>query len=185
MAVVKLSPCFKDYLWGGTRLRDEFGKNCSLDRIAESWELACHKDGNCTVAGGEYDGMTLEQYINTKGRQVMGTSCEHDKVLPLLVKLIDAKSDLSVQVHPDDEYAMRTEGEPGKTEMWYVIDCAQGAELIYGFKEKVTSEQFAKMIKDNTLLEYVNRVRVKKGDVFFIPSGTLHAIGKGILIAEI
>ena len=185
MAVVKLSPCFKDYLWGGTRLRDEFGKNCSLDRIAESWELACHKDGNCTVAGGEYDGMTLEQYINTKGRQVMGTSCEHDKVLPLLVKLIDAKSDLSVQVHPDDEYAMRTEGEPGKTEMWYVIDCARGAELIYGFKEKVTSEQFAKMIKDNTLLEYVNRVRVKKGDVFFIPSGTLHAIGKGILIAEI
>jgi mannose-6-phosphate isomerase len=115
----------------------------------------------------------------------MGTSCEHDKVLPLLVKLIDAKSDLSVQVHPDDEYAMRTEGEPGKTEMWYVIDCARGAELIYGFKEKVTSEQFAKMIKDNTLLEYVNRVRVKKGDVFFIPSGTLHAIGKGILIAEI
>lgn len=185
MAVVKLSPCFKDYLWGGTRLRDEFGKNCSLDRIAESWELACHKDGNCTVAGGQYDGMTLEQYINTKGRQVMGTSCEHDKVLPLLVKLIDAKSDLSVQVHPDDEYAMRTEGEPGKTEMWYVIDCARGAELIYGFKEKVTSEQFAKMIKDNTLLEYVNRVRVKKGDVFFIPSGTLHAIGKGILIAEI
>lgn len=185
MAVVKLSPCFKDYLWGGTRLRDEFGKNCSLDRIAESWELACHKDGNCTVAGGEYDGMTLEQYINAKGRQVMGTSCEHDKVLPLLVKLIDAKSNLSVQVHPDDEYAMRTEGEPGKTEMWYVIDCAQGAELIYGFKEKVTSEQFAKMIKDNTLLEYVNRVRVKKGDVFFIPSGTLHAIGKGILIAEI
>ena len=185
MAVVKLSPCFKDYIWGGTRLRDEFGKQCPFDTIAESWELACHKDGSCTVASGEYKGLTLEQYIDTKGKQIMGTSCENDKVFPVLVKLIDAKNDLSVQVHPDDEYAMRTEGEPGKTEMWYVIDCLDGAELIYGFKEKVTPQQFAGMIRDNTLLEYVNKVRVKKGDVFFIPSGTLHAIGKGILVAEI
>ena len=185
MSVVRLGSVFKDYLWGGTRLRDDFGKKSSLEKLAESWELACHKDGSCTVESGEFKGKTLEEYIQARGKSVLGTSCDSGKAFPVMIKLIDAKDDLSVQVHPDDEYALRTEGELGETEMWYVIDCEEGAQLIYGFKEELSKERFGQMIKDGTFLDAVNSVPVKKGDVFFIPSGTLHAIGKGILVAEI
>lgn len=185
MAILKLEPAFKDYLWGGTRLRDEYGKKCDFDKVAESWELSCHKDGNSTVANGEFAGLTLAQYIEKSGKKVLGTACDRFENFPILIKLIDAKDNLSVQVHPDNEYAMRVEGEYGKTEMWYVVDCDEGAQLLYGFKHDISKDEFASRIADNTLLEVTNAVDVKKGDVFFIQSGTLHAIGKGILIAEI
>lgn len=185
MAIFKLKPAFKDYIWGGTRLRDEYGKDCDYDKVAESWELSCHKDGASVVDGGEFDGLTLAQYIEKEGRSVLGTNCERFENFPILIKLIDAKDNLSVQVHPDNEYAMRVEGEYGKTEMWYVVDCDEGATLLYGFKKEISKDEFAQRIADNTLLEVTNAVPVKKGDVFFIQSGTLHAIGKGILIAEI
>lgn len=185
MAILKLNPAFKDYIWGGTRLRDEYGKKCDFDKVAESWELSCHKDGNSVVDNGEYAGCTLAEYIEKAGKQVLGKNCERFENFPILIKLIDAKDNLSVQVHPDNDYAMRVEGEYGKTEMWYVVDCDPGATLLYGFKHEISKEEFAQRIADNTLLEVTNAVPVKKGDVFFIQSGTLHAIGKGILIAEI
>ncbi len=185
MYPIKLTPAFKDYLWGGTRLRDDFGKDCDYDKVAESWELSCHKDGASVVANGEHAGKTLAQYIETEGKAVLGKNCERFEQFPILIKLIDAKDNLSVQVHPNNEYAQRVEGEYGKTEMWYIVDCDEGAELLYGFKKEVSKDEFAARIKDNTLLEITQSVPVKKGDVFFIEAGTLHAIGKGILIAEI
>ena len=185
MYPIKLKPAFKDYLWGGTRLRDDFGKDCDFDKIAESWELSCHKDGNSVVADGEFAGLTLAQYIEKEGKSVLGTNCEKFENFPILIKLIDAKDNLSVQVHPNNEYAQRVEGEYGKTERWYVVDCDEGASLLYGFKHNITKEEFRERIENNTLLEVTNSVPVKKGDVFFIEAGTLHAIGKGILIAEI
>jgi len=179
-----LIPPIKDYIWGGTKLREEFGKESSLERLAESWELSCHKDGMSVIGNGSYAGRTLNEFL-AENPQALGKNCERFDDFPVLIKLIDACDNLSVQVHPDNEYALRVEGEYGKTEMWYIVDCDENAELIYGFKEEISRDEFKKAIQENTLLEKVNRVKVHKGDVFFIKSGTLHAIGKGILIAEI
>lgn len=179
-----LSPPIKDYIWGGTRLRDEYGKESSLPRLAESWELSCHPDGESVIASGEYDGVRLSELI-TEHPEILGKNCKKFSGLPVLVKLIDAKEDLSVQVHPDDDYAHKNENDNGKTELWYVVDAEPGAELIYGFKEKLTKEDLRRAVEENTLMDMVNRVPVKKGDVFFIEPGTLHAIGGGIVIAEI
>lgn len=181
---LELKPPVKDYIWGGTKLRDEFGRESDSERLAESWELSCHKDGMSVISGGEYDGKTLAEYLEMH-RSALGTDCADFEYFPVLIKLIDAKNDLSVQVHPDNEYALEHEGEYGKTEMWYVVDCEPDAELIYGFRESISREEFRRAIEENTLLDKVNRVKVRKGDVFFIKSGTLHAIGKGLLIAEI
>lgn len=185
MYPLKLTPTFKDYIWGGTRLKTDFQKKTPLDKVAESWELSCHKDGPAVIENGPCRGMTLAEYLVDRGRAVLGTNCDRFENFPILIKLIDARDNLSVQVHPDNEYALRVEGEYGKTEMWYIVDCEPGASLLYGFDHEITKEEFAARIKDNTLLEVTNRVSVKKGDVFFIKAGTLHAIGAGILIAEI
>ncbi len=179
-----LSPAIKDYIWGGTRLREEFGRESSLERLAESWELSCHPDGESTISSGEYSGMSLPRFLS-EHPEALGRACTSPEDFPVLVKLIDARNDLSVQVHPDDSYARTHENDNGKTEMWYVIDADPGAELVYGFRESMTKEEFRSAVEDGTLMEHVNRVPVKSGDVFFITPGTLHAIGKGILIAEI
>ncbi|MBP3746076.1 MAG: class I mannose-6-phosphate isomerase [Ruminococcus sp.] len=184
MKPFELKPPIKDYIWGGTRLREEYGKVSDLERLAESWELSCHKDGQSVIASGEFAGMTLAEFAKAHP-EVLGENCRSFENFPVLIKLIDARDNLSVQVHPDDEYALRVEGEYGKTEMWYIVDCEEGAQLIYGFKNRISREDFRRAIEENTLLDCVNSVPVKKGDVFFIQSGTLHAIGKGILIAEI
>lgn len=184
MKPLELIPPIKDYIWGGTKLREQFGKVSSLDRLAESWELSCHKDGQSIIANGEYKGRTLSDYL-ADNKNALGKNCEKFEYFPVLIKLIDARDNLSVQVHPDNDYAQRVEGEYGKTEMWYIVDCDENASLIYGFKENISKEDFRRAIEENTLLDKVNTVPVKKGDVFFIKSGTLHAIGKGILIAEI
>ena len=184
MAPFLIKPAIKDYIWGGTRLRDEYGKESGLDRLAESWELSCHPDGDSIIASGEYEGMPLSEFVK-EHPEAVGKFFKGGDTFPVLVKLIDAKNDLSVQVHPDDEYALRIEKQLGKTEMWYVADCEPGAELVYGFREEISPEEFRTAIEENTLMDRVNRVPVKKGDVFFITPGTLHAIGKGILIAEI
>jgi mannose-6-phosphate isomerase len=182
---VKLTPAFKDYLWGGVRLKTEFNKNCDFDRVAESWELSAHKDGQSVVCGGAYDGLTLTAYVDALGKAALGTNSAKYDYFPLLIKLIDAKGDLSVQVHPSDAYALEHEGEYGKTEMWYVLDCDEGAALYYGFTRDITREEYETAIKDGKLTDILNRVDVKRGDVFFIPAGTVHAIGAGILICEI
>lgn len=184
MYPLKLKAPIKDYIWGGTRLRDEFGKESELSRLAESWELSVHKDGVSIIENGDLAGMPLDEFLAAHP-EASGTNCKRFEYFPVLIKLIDACDDLSVQVHPDNEYAQRVEGEYGKTEMWYIVDCDEGAELIYGFRENISKEEFRRAVEDNTLLEKVKRVPVKKGDVFFIKSGTLHAIGKGIVIAEI
>lgn len=185
MALLKLMPSFKDYLWGGHRLADEYNKKYDGKILAESWELSCHPDGPSIIANGKYAGMTLNEFIETEGKEVLGENCRRFRDFPVLVKFIDAKDNLSIQVHPDNRYALKNEGQYGKTEMWYVMDAAEGAYLYYGFKEAISKEEFAKRIEDDTLLEVLNAVPVHKGDVFFIESGTMHAIGKDILIAEI
>lgn len=186
MEILKLNPVFKDYIWGGNRLKDDFGFNTGFDKTAEGWMLACHKDGMNTVSGGKYGGKTLAQVIEAEGlEKLAGKNALRFPYFPVLIKLIDAYDNLSIQVHPDDKYAREVENEFGKTECWYVLDADEGAQLIYGFKEKITKEEFKKAIENNTLLDKLNRVNVKKGDFFFIEAGTVHAIGKGALIAEI
>lgn len=185
MYPLKLIPAVKDYLWGGTKLKTDFGIKSDLDKVAEAWTLSCHKDGPNIISNGGDKGKTLAAWLEEKGLSVLGTRGKDLDSFPVLIKLIDAKDNLSIQVHPYDEYAQRVEHEQGKTEAWYVIDCEEGAELIYGFKKEISSSEFEERIKDNTLLEAVNSVPVKKGDLFFIEAGTLHAIGKGILLAEV
>lgn len=185
MTPIFLQGVCKDYLWGGNRLREEFGKTSGAEKIAESWELAAHPDGSCIICNGDGQGMTLSAYLDMVGTEILGTNCAGCKTVPVLIKLIDAKQDLSIQVHPDDSYAMRVEGEPGKTEMWYIVDCTPGATLYYGLNRVVSKEEFARRIEDQTLTEILNRVEVEPGALYFIPSGTLHAIGAGILLVEI
>ncbi|MEG2812994.1 MAG: type I phosphomannose isomerase catalytic subunit [Oscillospiraceae bacterium] len=185
MYAMKLKPTFKDYLWGGEKLKRYWGKKTEINPLAESWELSCHKDGNSIITTGEYANSTLIDYIKAEGKDVLGSACERFSDFPILIKLIDAKENLSVQVHPDDEYALRVEGEMGKTEMWYILDCTPDAKLFYGFKQEITKEELKANIENNTLTDVLNEVPVKKGDVFFIKAGTVHAIGAGILLAEI
>ena len=180
-----LKPPVKDYLWGGTKLKTDYHFETDKAVAAEAWVLSCHKDGACTVENGELAGKTLPEALELWGASSLGKNAAAFPYFPLLIKLIDARDRLSVQVHPDDEYALKNEGEFGKTEMWYVVDCEEGAQLIYGFKDKISRSEFEEHINNNTLDEVMNYVPVKKGDVFFIKAGTLHAIGKGILIAEI
>lgn len=184
MNITRLEPVFKDYIWGGNKLNEEYGKNSGLSVTAESWELACHKDGMCRVSDGEYSGMTLLDAIS-ENPSSLGEKTSRFEFFPILIKLIDACSDLSVQVHPSDEYALANEGQYGKTEMWYVADAEEDAKLVYGLNREVSKEEFAKLAKGPELMSVLNFVPVKKGDVFFISSGVIHAIGKGLLICEI
>lgn len=185
MFPVKLIPPVKDYIWGGTKLKTDYSIRTNLPKAAEAWVLSCHKDGQSVISGGEYDGRTLESVIEQLGKSILGTDAAKFDFFPVLIKLIDAKDNLSVQVHPDNEYAQIHEGEYGKTEAWYILDCEPGASLIYGFKHAISKEEMRERIENNTLLEVVNQVPVHPGDLFFIDSGTLHAIGKGILLAEV
>ena len=180
---IKLNPVFKEIIWGGNRLKSEFGMKSDLNNIAESWEMTVRPDGMNTICGGEFDGLSMEDYIKLNGNSVV-TDKKYEG-FPLLIKFIDAQDNLSVQVHPDDEYAMKNENSLGKTEMWYIMDAKPGAKLVYGLKSGCTSDDFEKAIKNGTVEEKLNFVPVKKGDVFFIPSGLVHAIGAGILLAEI
>lgn len=182
---IKLLPAFKDYLWGGEKLRTHYGKQTDISPLAESWELSTHKDGQSIVASGQYMGLSLSEYIEKIGKDALGKRAERFDYFPLLIKLIDAKKSLSVQVHPSDEYAMRVEGEYGKSEMWYIVDCDEGAFIYYGFSRDVSREEYERAIKDGTLTSILNAVPVKRGDAFYIEAGTVHAIGAGILICEI
>ena len=181
----KLKPAFKDYLWGGTKLKNEYGKNSDLNIVAETWELSTHPDGLTIIENGEYKGETLLSYIQKNGKNVLGSKCPLENDIPILIKFIDAKDNLSIQVHPDNDYALKNENDFGKTEMWYIVEAEENAKLIYGFNKDLTKEEFEKAIKENTLSEFINEINIKTGDTFFIEPGTMHAIGKGTLIAEI
>ncbi len=175
--IYRLTPACKDNLWGGNKLR-EYGKKSDSDRIAESWELSFTKGGEARVEDGR---TTVEAFP----RECWGTNCEKFEFFPTLTKFIDAREKLSVQVHPGDDYALSTEGQYGKTEMWYVVDCEPGAGLYMGLSKSCTKEEFSEAVRRGTLEELLSFKKVKAGDVFFIPSGTIHAIGAGVLIFEI
>ena len=177
---LKMKPVYKDYLWGGENLHKIYGKEPLF--IAESWEASDNKAGKSIIDNGFLKGKTIGEAAEILGAELLGSEEEFS----LLFKLIDAHDRLSVQVHPDDGFAFEFEnGSKGKTELWYVIHADDGARLIYGFKEDVTKEKFEKAIKNGNVEELLNSVEVSDGDAFFIPAGTIHGIGKGIIIAEI
>ena len=180
MAILKLTPSCKDYLWGGSRLRTDFGIKSDLEPLAEAWVLSCHPDGPSYLP----DGTTLADYVAAHP-EALGTDCADFEQFPVLTKFIDASKNLSIQVHPSNDYALKNEHQYGKTEMWYVLDCVPGAYLYYGFTHEISKEEFAERIKNNTLTEVLNAVPVHRGDCFFIPSGTLHTICQGIVVAEV
>lgn len=182
---IMLRPSGKDYLWGGQRLNDEFQKNIDLNPLAETWECSTHPDGPSFACSGEFDGMTLSAIIK-EHPSFLGSRHAGEEELPILIKLIDAKNDLSVQVHPTDEYAREFEnGQMGKTEMWYVLDAAKDASLVYGLRRDTDEAVIRTAIENGTLSKYLRKVSVKKDDLFFIEAGTIHAIGAGALVAEI
>ncbi len=179
-----LTPACKDYLWGGRRLKDDWGMRTDLETVAESWELSAHPAGDGVVADGPWAGRPFSEAVRAHP-EIVSRRHGPDDPFPLLVKLIDARLPLSVQVHPDDAYAARVEHGPGKTEMWLVLDHEPGAFLYVGFERELTREKLERRIGDGSLTDVLHRVEVRKGDRFFIPAGTIHAIGGGILIAEV
>lgn len=180
-----LRPVGKDYLWGGNRLNEDFSKEIELSPLAETWECSVHSDGLSVVASGEHRGRTLKDVL-AEHPEYLGENHADKGELPILIKFIDAKSDLSVQVHPDDEYAREHEnGSLGKSEMWYVLDAQKGAEIVYGFRRDMDKETLLKSLRAGTVERYLQRVPIQKDDMFYIPAGQVHAIGSGALIAEI
>lgn len=186
MEPIKMSPVFKQYIWGGDNIKKMYGKDTPSPPVAESWEISAHPDGQSRAVGGECDGMTIEEICKKYGREFYGNSMNDGDKFPLLLKILDANDRLSVQVHPDDAYAaLHENGGKGKTEAWYILKAAEGAELIYGFKKGVDKQIFKTAIENGTVEDVLNKVKCNEGDVFYIPSGTVHAVGKGLVIAEI
>lgn len=184
MEPMLLKPVGKDNLWGGIRLKTEFNKHIHITPLAETWECSAHPAGPSTVVNGDFAGETLDTVLS-KHPEFLGSRVDKTYGLPILVKFIDAEKDLSVQVHPDDNYARIHENDFGKSEMWYVLDATENASLIHGFAHDVNTEMLRKAVKGGDLDKHLNKVHVNKGDVFYTPAGTIHGIGAGCLIAEI
>jgi mannose-6-phosphate isomerase len=182
MYPIKFENLYYERIWGGKHL-EKFRDNVPAGVIGESWDIACHKNGTSIVGNGDLKGKTFEEIINIYGEELLGKEIDI-KEFPLLIKLITAQDKLSVQVHPNDEYANQVEKDSGKTEAWYVVDAEEGASLIVGTKE-CNKEKFKKAIDEGELDKYLNKIPVKKGDFFYVQSGLVHAICEGVLIAEI
>lgn len=184
---LKFKPILKERLWGGTKLKDVLGKPIENDITGESWELSAVEGDVSVVANGDLSGTSLQELINKYPEELLGKSVfkRFGKEFPILIKFIDAKQDLSIQLHPNDELAKKRHNSFGKTEMWYIMDADDGAELIVGFNKDVTKEEYTKSIEEDTLLDLLNYESVKEGDTFFINTGKMHAIGAGVLLAEI
>lgn len=182
-------PVGKDYIWGGRRLRDDWEKEGEFPHLAESWECSTHPDGLSAAASGEFAGMELREILRLHP-EYLGSHVQDNRKdagqIPIIVKFIDAKQDLSVQVHPTDEYAGKFEnGQQGKTELWYVVDAVEDAHVIYGLKHKTDKETLREAVEGGGLDKYLRRIPVKKNQVFFVEAGMIHAVGAGCLIAEI
>ncbi|MFY1066577.1 mannose-6-phosphate isomerase, class I [Enterococcus sp. AD013-P3] len=175
-----MKPVFQEKIWGGNKLHTVFNFDLPSDKIGEDWAISAHPHGVSVVENGEFAGKQLDDLWKNH-QELFGHQSE--PVFPLLIKILDAEDDLSVQVHPDDAYGLKHEGELGKTECWYIIDAEPGAEIIYGHHAQ-TREELAEMINDGRWDDLLTRVPVKKGDFYYVPSGTIHAIGKGIMILE-
>ena len=178
MKTEKLCPAYKNYIWGGDRLKTKDGKQTDLTPLAESWELSFHKDGKTLLS----DGRVLMDCVSDRE---LGENVKDFPMFPVLIKLIDAKQNLSVQVHPSDLYALVNEGQLGKTEMWYIVEADEGAGIYLGFKDDLTREQLSELISEEKLCDKLNFFPVKAGECYFIPAGTVHAICRGCLICEI
>lgn len=179
-----LQPACKQTLWGGSLLTKEYGKHADFDNIAESWECSTHPDGESIVASGSFCGQKLSQVLHVHP-EYLGSHPRVVGELPILIKFIDAESDLSIQVHPDDAYALEHEQSLGKTEMWYVVKAQPKAQLIYGFNNDVNREIISTALLEDSIVKYLRKVQVKAGDTFFISAGTVHGIGAGNLLVEI
>ena len=180
-----LKPVGKDYLWGGNRLNDDFFKEINMSPLAETWECSTHPDGISIVGSGEYKGQLLRDVL-IANPEYLGHNYNKNGDLPILIKFIDAKKDLSVQVHPNDEYAhIKENGALGKSEMWYVLDTFENSKLIYGFNRNIEESVLLESLKNGTVEKYLQKVPVKKDDIFYVPAGKVHGIGAGCLIAEI
>lgn len=182
MYPLKFENLYFDKVWGARGL-EKIRKNLPEGKIGESWDVSCHPHGMSVISNGEFKGITLQELIDKNGDKVIGKSISKDR-FPLLVKLLNTSDKLSVQVHPNDEYAKEKENELGKTEVWYVVDAEAGAKLIVG-TNGCTKEQFRDAIANGNPEEYMNVIEVKKGDTYLIKSGLVHSIGGGLLIAEI
>ena len=187
MDIIFLKPVYKDYIWGGTRLKKEFNKNTPYEKTAESWEVSTNKNGKSIIINGEWKDKDLDELFNNQETKesIFGKRCLQMEKFPLLIKFIDAEDNLSVQVHPNDEFAKRYENDSGKTEMWYILDCKENAKLICGLNENAKKENIKEILKNGEIKKYLKYVDVQKGDSIYIPSGTVHAILSGILICEI
>jgi mannose-6-phosphate isomerase len=174
-------PVFKERIWGGSSLKSKFNYEIPNEKIGECWGISAHPHGSCTILNGPLSGKTLDK-VWDENRELFAN--EQSNEFPLLVKILDANNDLSVQVHPDDQYARKVEGEQyGKTECWYIIDCEENSEIVYGH-HATTKEEFEAWIAEGRWNKLLRKVKVKPGDFFYVPSGTIHAIGKGIMILE-
>lgn len=182
-SVIKFAPVYKPVIWGGTRIAAFKGVPAPDPHVGESWELSAMAGRESTVSEGPLAGQTLPQLIERYGAELLGSRCGGE--FPLLIKLIDSNDDLSIQVHPDDALARKRHGCPGKTELWYSIDPLPGAYLYAGFNRRMTPEEFRRRIGDNTLTQTLRRFPVGRGDVFFLPAGRVHSIGRGNLVLEI
>lgn len=187
MEILFFEPVYKDYIWGGTRLKEYFNKNVETPTAAESWEISTNEAGLSKIENGSMQGRTLKELFDNRDirTEVFGTKTEEMDKFPLLIKYIDANSNLSVQVHPNDEYAKMNENDTGKTEMWYIIDCAENTKIICGMKENVAKKDVSEIIRSGRIKENLNYMNIQKGDVIYIPSGTIHAILGDTLICEI
>lgn len=175
-----LQSVMHEKIWGGSKLRDEFGYEIPSDKVGEYWAISAHPNGVSTVKNGRFAGQKLDT-LYAGHRELFGNRSE--PVFPLLTKILDANDWLSVQVHPDDAYGLKHEGELGKTECWYIIAADEGAEIIYGHNAK-SKEELREQIESKSWDQLLTKVKVKAGDFFYVPSGTMHAIGSGILILE-
>ncbi|MGN9162704.1 type I phosphomannose isomerase catalytic subunit [Clostridium sulfidigenes] len=187
MYPIKFENLYYEKIWGGRKLED-YRINLPKGNIGESWEIACHKNGMSIISNGKYKGKALIEIIKEYKNLILGDKIYIDKFtdrdFPLLIKIINSNENLSVQVHPNDEYAHRVENDNGKVEAWYIIDCEEGAEIIVG-TTGCTKKEFKRSCKDGTVEDYMNKISVKPGELFLIEPGLLHSIGKGILLAEI
>ncbi|MGB5556096.1 MAG: type I phosphomannose isomerase catalytic subunit [Flavobacteriaceae bacterium] len=187
MYPIKFQPILKERLWGGTKLKDVLNKSITSETTGESWEISTVSGDISIIANGDLCGLSLKELIENKAVDLLGKSVvdRFGKDFPILIKFIDAKQDLSIQLHPNDALAKERHNSFGKTEMWYIMDADKDADLIIGFNKDVTKETYAENMKNNTLLELLNYEKVKEGDTFFIKTGKIHAIGDGVLLAEI
>ena len=184
---LKFNPIYKERIWGGTKLNDVLAKDAKGDLIGESWELSAVEGDVSIITNGILKGKSLQELIDAYQENLLGKSVleQFGTKFPILIKFIDAKLDLSIQLHPNDELAMKRHNSFGKTEMWYVMQADKGSELIVGFNKEVNKDEYVHQLENNTLLDILNYEKVNEGDTFFINTGKIHAIGAGILLAEI